>query len=102
MQPNTVAPFVTAKQLNDFLGKEVVVAGQVISADGANLVLDGGDGDKTKVNRGSFPGLTIEPGMNVLIRGLVNPDLSVAESNAFPFTDMGEKFGKVSILLSAR
>lgn len=95
MENNTEvpSPFVTAKQLNSFLHKPVIVAGKVENVNEATLTIDGGDQGKVSVVRSKPAQAMIEPGMNVLIRGFVNQDLTVAESKNFPATDLGENFG---------
>lgn len=35
----------------------------------------------------------VQIGMNLLVRGFVNQDLTVAESKRFPPTDLGDNFG---------
>ena len=87
------APFITPKQLNTYLGKEVVIAGKVQSATDATIVINTGEAGNATVHRGTAREFHIDQGMNVMVRGLVNPDLSVAESNAFPVSDLGENFG---------
>lgn len=93
----TPSPFVTSKQLNAFLLKSVIVAGKVLTSDDSTLTLDGGDGGKLSIVRASPSLVMVEPGMNVMVRGLVNQNLSIAESSTFPTTDLGDKFGMFAL-----
>lgn len=86
-------PFVTAKQLNTMMQKTVMVAGKVITATDSTILLDSGEDKKITVYRSKPFLVHVEVGMNVLIRGTVNPDLSIAESKDFPPSDVGERFG---------
>lgn len=90
---NSPSPFVTASQLNSFLLKSVIVAGKVINASDSMLMLDGGSGGKISVVRSRPSMVMVQPGMDVMIRGTVNQDLSIAESASFPTTDLGDNFG---------
>lgn len=87
------SPFITAKQLNAYLHKSVTVAGRAVSVTDSTLILDGGDQGKVTVARAQPSQVMIEQGMNMMVRGFVNQDLSVAESKNFPASDLGEKFG---------
>lgn len=89
----TPSPFITAKQLNSFLLKPVVVAGKVSAVSDATMTLDGGDAGRVTVVRSRPSKIMIETGMNVMVRGFVNQDLTVAESKTFSATDLGENFG---------
>lgn len=101
MENNTEvpSPFITARQLNSFLHKPVIVAGKVENVNEATLTLDGGDQGKVNVVRSKPAQAMIEPGMNVMIRGFVNQNLTVAESKNFPATDLGENFGTLVTFL---
>lgn len=95
MDPGSVpSPFVTGMQLNAHMNKQVVVAGKVATVNEGAITLDCGEGGKVTVVRNRAAMIMIEPGMNIMVRGRVNPDLTVAESPSFPPTDLGEKFGK--------
>lgn len=87
------APFITAKQLNSYILKPVMVAGKVLTVNDSTFVLDGGDQGKVSVLRCKPSPIMVQPGMNLLVRGFVNQDLSVAESKNFPASDLGDKFG---------
>lgn len=87
------SPFVTAKHLNSHIQKTVVVAGKVATLNDNILTLNGGDAGSITVARNRPFQVMIELGMNLMVRGVVNPDLSIAESATFPPTDLGEKFG---------
>lgn len=101
MENNTEvpSPFITAKQLNSFLHKPVIVAGKVVSVNESTMTLDGGDPGKVNVVRSKPSQAMIEPGMNIMVRGFVNQDLTIAESKNFPATDLGESFGKLNVVL---
>lgn len=95
----TPSPFITAKQLNSFLHKPVIVAGKVSAVSESTMILDGGDAGKVNVVRSRPSKIMIESGMNVMVRGFVNQDLTVAESKTFPATDLGEGFGELQTRL---
>ncbi|CAN8068931.1 unnamed protein product [Agarophyton chilense] len=86
------SPFVSQKQLSEFIGKQVVVAGALVTATPTNLVLDAGDGSNITVMRNQPPSIQFQIGTKLLIRGMVKPDLSVAESSFFPPSDVGNNF----------
>lgn len=78
--------------------KTVMVAGKVITATDSTLILESGEDKKITVYRSKPFLVLVEVGMNVLIRGTVNPDLSIVESKDFPPSDIGERFGMLFFL----
>lgn len=87
-------PFVTAAQLNTLIHKCVVIAGKVLSATDKTILIDAGDGNNITVNRSHPIFVHVDVNSYVLVRGVVNPDLTINESPTFPPTVLGDKFGK--------
>lgn len=87
-------PFVTAAQLNTLVHKCVVIAGKVLSATDKTILIDAGDGNNITVNRSHPIFVHVDVSCHVLVRGVVNPDLTINESPTFPPTVLGDKFGK--------
>lgn len=94
----TPAPFITAKQLKEFVHKPVVVAGKVTAVTDRSLSLDDGTGTIINVMRSQPTQYRAEVGMHFLVRGFVSPDSSVTESKQFAPTDLGDKFGTFGLL----
>lgn len=78
------------------MNQEVVVAGKVLNATQTTLLLDGENSTTITVHRNQPPTMMIETGTKLLVRGMVKPDLSVAESPSFPATDVGDNFGTLA------
>ena len=87
------SPSVGASELSAHVHKSVCVAGVVCeSADATRVRLQDHERATVDVRRAGDAAVPLTPGMKVLVRGTVNPDLSVVEDPQFPTTDLGEKF----------
>lgn len=87
------APFVQINDLNNFLHKAVCVTGKVVEVPSSSVLkLQDSTGSVATVVRPMDSPVVAEPGMILLVRGVVNQDLSIAESPEFPTTDLGDKF----------
>lgn len=69
------------------------MAGKTQSVSNSTIVIKTEEAGNATIHRGTVRELQVGQGMNILVRGMVNPDLSIAESNSFPASDMGENFG---------
>jgi hypothetical protein len=87
------APSAVLSDLASHVLKTVTVAGTVVdAADPQCIRLEDHEKATVVVNRPAGAPLVVEAGMKVLVRGVVNQDLSIAEAPTFPTTDLGDKF----------
>jgi Replication factor A protein 3 len=87
------APPAVLSDLASHVSKAVTVVGKVVDASsGSTVRLEDHERATVIVNRPADSLLVLEKGMKVLVRGVVNQDLSIAEDPTFPVSDLGDNF----------
>lgn len=96
MDQGTIPPPATTAVMSDLashVSRAVIVAGNVVDASSRSSIrLEDHERATVIVNRPADSLIVVEKDMKVLVRGVVNQDLSIAEDPRYPTTDLGEKY----------